>query len=90
MLAWKYDKPHGVFNVGGGATVTLRHVIGVIEEALGKKLDAKFSAKALGDVDHTHAATRHVAEELGFRADIRVEQGIPLEVEWARQLYESA
>lgn len=89
VLAWKYDKPHGVFNVGGGATVTLRHVIGVIEEALGKKLEARFLSKALGDVDHTHADTSHVATELGFRAGIRVEEGVPLEVEWARQLYAS-
>jgi len=90
VLAWKYAKPHGVFNVGGGATVTLRHVIGVIEAALGKKLDARYTAKALGDVDHTHADTRHVAAELGFRAGIRVEDGIPREVAWARQLYEPA
>ena len=90
VLAWKYSKPHGVFNVGGGATVTLRHVIGVIEAALGKKLDARYSPKALGDVDHTHADTRHVATELGFHAGIRVEEGIPREVAWARKLYESA
>ncbi len=90
VLAWKYAKPHGVFNVGGGATVTLRHVIGVIEQALGKKLDARYTEKALGDVDHTHADTRHVAAELGFNAGIRVEEGIPREVDWARTLYGSA
>jgi nucleoside-diphosphate-sugar epimerase len=89
MAAWRYGKPHGVFNVGGGATVTLRHVIAVIEAALGRELEARFLAKALGDVNHTHADTRHAATELGFRATVRVEDGIPEEVAWARQLYQA-
>ncbi len=89
LAAWRYAKPHGVFNVGGGATVTLRHVIAVIEAALGRKLEARFAAKALGDVDHTHADTGHAAAELGFRAGIRVEDGIPQEVAWVRQLYQA-
>ena len=87
VAAWRYAKPHGVFNVGGGATVSLRHVLGVIESALGKKLEPRFTPKALGDVDHTHADTRHAANELGFRAGIRVEAGLPQEVAWARDLY---
>jgi UDP-glucose 4-epimerase len=87
VAAMRYEKPHGVFNVGGGANVTLRHVIAVIESALGHELQASFQSKALGDVDHTHADTRLAAEELGFRAGIRVEEGIPREVAWVRELY---
>jgi UDP-glucose 4-epimerase len=85
--AMRYEKPHGVFNVGGGATVSLRNVIGVIESALGRKLQATYQSKALGDVDHTHADTSRAAEELGFRAGIRVEEGIPRQVAWVRELY---
>ncbi|HZM17071.1 MAG TPA: NAD-dependent epimerase/dehydratase family protein [Candidatus Krumholzibacteria bacterium] len=88
VAAWRYAKPHGVFNVGGGATVTLRHVIALIEAALGKKLEARFLPKALGDVDHTHADTRRAAAELGFRARTPTETGIPREVAWAQELYE--
>ncbi|UCE03448.1 MAG: NAD-dependent epimerase/dehydratase family protein [Candidatus Latescibacterota bacterium] len=87
VAAMRYEKPHGVFNVGGGANVTLRHVIAVIESALGHELQASFQSKALGDVDHTHADTRLAAEELGFRAGIRVEEGIPREVAWVSELY---
>jgi len=88
VAAWRTPRPHGVYNVGGGATVTLRHVIATIESALGRKLEARFLPKALGDVDHTHADTRRAAAELGFRATIRTETGIPQEVAWARALYE--
>ena len=87
LCAWRYPQPHGVFNVGGGATVSLRHVVGVIESALGRRLQARFLPKALGDVDRTHADTRHAASELGFRARVQVEAGIPQQVAWQQALY---
>ncbi|MFQ5600399.1 MAG: NAD-dependent epimerase/dehydratase family protein [Candidatus Krumholzibacteriia bacterium] len=90
LAAMGYPKPHGVFNVGGGATVTVKYVIEIIESSLGKRLQAQYRPKALGDVNHTHADTRRAAEELGFRAQLRVEAGIPQEVAWVRQLYESS
>lgn len=88
LAAWRYSGPHGVFNVGGGATVTLRHVIGIIEASLGQELEVHFQPRALGDVRHTHADTRRAASELGFRARVGVEEGIPLEVAWVRELIE--
>ena len=87
LTAWRYAQPHGVFNVGGGATVSLKHVIGIIEAALGSRLETRFLPRALGDVHHTHADTRHAASELGFRARVGVDEGIPQEVAWARALY---
>jgi nucleoside-diphosphate-sugar epimerase len=89
IAAMQYRQPYGVFNVGGGANVTLKHVIGLIEQALGRKLAAHFAPKVRGDVDHTHADTRAVRQELGWRAAVTVEAGIPLEVAWARTLYRS-
>ena len=87
LRAWHAPGPHGVYNVGGGATVSLRHVIRVIEDALGRRLETRFLPKALGDVGHTHADTRRAASDLGFRARIQVEAGIPHQVAWQRALY---
>jgi UDP-glucose 4-epimerase len=87
LAAWRWDGAQGVFNVGGGATVTLKHVVQLIEAALGKQLDARFHPPVPGDVGHTHADTRRAARELGFTATVRVEDGIPAEVAWLRELY---
>lgn len=87
VLAMRYAGPQGVFNVGGGATVTLQYVVEIIEQALGRKIQAEFKPPVPGDVGHTHADTRRAAAELGFRARVRVEDGIPAEVAWARELY---
>jgi UDP-glucose 4-epimerase len=86
IAAMNYAQPLGIFNVGGGATVTLQHVIGVIEMALGKRLAAAFKPPVHGDVSHTHADTRRAAAELGWRAQVRVEDGVPAEVAWLRQM----
>jgi UDP-glucose 4-epimerase len=88
VRAMHYAKPHGVFNVGGGANVSLKAVIGIIEEALGQSLQTRYVDRVHGDVRDTVADTRNVATELGFHATVAVEDGIPLEVAWARELYE--
>jgi UDP-glucose 4-epimerase len=87
IAAMRYSKPMGVFNVGGGATVTLEYVVQRIEAALGRKLEARFMPPVHGDVGHTHADPTRAASELGWRAGVRVEDGIPAEVAWLRELY---
>jgi UDP-glucose 4-epimerase len=87
VAAMHYTKPLGIFNVGGGATVTLEHVVQRIEAAVGRKLQARFLPPVHGDVGHTHADPRRAAAELGWSAQVRVEDGIPAEVAWLRELY---
>ena len=86
VAAMQWSKPLGVFNVGGGANVGLQYVVGLIEQAVGRKLQIEFKPPVHGDVRDTHADTRRVAAELGWRAQVRVEEGIPAEVAWLRQL----
>jgi len=87
VAAMNFAGPLGIFNVGGGATVTVMHVLGIIEGALGRPLHIVHQPRVHGDVDHTHADTRRVAAGLGWRAGVRVEDGIPSEVAWLRELY---
>jgi UDP-glucose 4-epimerase len=87
VAAMNFKGPMGVYNVGGGATVTLEYVVERIEAALGKKLQARFQPPVHGDVNHTHADPRRAAAELGWKARVRVEDGIPAEVAWLRELY---
>jgi UDP-glucose 4-epimerase len=87
VAAMRYGRPHGIFNVGGGATVTLQYVVALIEQSLGKKLQARFQPPVHGDVSHTHADTRRAAAELQYQSRVRVEAGIPAEVAWLARLY---
>jgi UDP-glucose 4-epimerase len=87
LAAMRWPQTLGVFNVGGGANVGLQHVVHLIESALGKPLRIEFKPPVHGDVRDTHADTRRAASELGWRAAVRVEDGIPAEVAWLRQLY---
>jgi UDP-glucose 4-epimerase len=87
VAAMRWRDPFGVFNVGGGATVSVLHVLGIIGLALGRKLQVVHRPRVHGDVDHTHADTRRAATALGWRTTVRVEDGIPAEVAWLRELY---
>jgi UDP-glucose 4-epimerase len=78
VAAMRYGQTLGVFNVGGGNTVSLQYVVGLIEQELGKKLAARFLPPVHGDVGHTHADTSRAASELGWRARVRI---------WVRSLY---
>ncbi len=89
LAAMRYAKPHGIFNVGGGATVSLQRVVQLIEASLGKKLEVRFLPRVHGDVGHTHADPRRAAAELGFEAAVRIEDGMPAEVAWLRALRSS-
>jgi UDP-glucose 4-epimerase len=87
VAAMRWREPLGVFNVGGGGTVSVLQVLGVIEHALDKKLQLVHRSRVHGDVDHTHADTTRVAAALGWRTTVRIEAGIPAEVAWLRELY---
>lgn len=86
IAAMRYTKPLGIFNVGGGANVGLQYVVGLIEKAIDRKLRVEFKPPVHGDVRDTHADTRRVTTELGWRARVPVEEGIPAEAAWLQTL----
>jgi UDP-glucuronate 4-epimerase len=74
-----------VFNLGESQTVQLWYLISLIENAVGKKAVIDRQPPQPGDVPVTYANIGKARSLLGYSPGIKIEQGIPLFVEWFRQ-----
>jgi UDP-glucuronate 4-epimerase len=73
-----------IFNLGESQTVTLKRLIELLESALGKPAIIERKPPQPGDVPITYANISKAREKLGYNPHIKVEQGIPLFIEWFR------
>jgi UDP-glucuronate 4-epimerase len=71
-----------IYNLGESRTVELRHLIGLIEKALGRKADIQRLGEQPGDVPVTFADISLAERELDYHPRFPVEDGIPRFVEW--------
>lgn len=71
-----------VYNLGKGHPETVMQLVEQLEIAFGKKAILEWIDGPIGDVEKTIADTSLAENELGFRASIPLEKGIPLFVEW--------
>jgi UDP-glucuronate 4-epimerase len=74
-----------IFNLGESQTVQLWYLISLIENAVGKKAVIDRQPAQPGDVPVTYANIGKARSLLGYSPGIKIEQGIPLFVEWFRQ-----
>lgn len=75
-----------IFNLGGSQTVTLNDMIATIEEAVGKKAIINELPEQPGDVPLTSADVSKANRLLNFKPTTDIRTGIPLFVEWFRQM----
>ena len=73
-----------VFNLGESQTVTLGRLIELLEKHLGKKAVIDRQPPQPGDVPITYADISRARDQLGYHPRIKIEDGIPLFVEWFR------
>jgi UDP-glucuronate 4-epimerase len=64
------------YNVGGGSETTLLDAIRLVEEHAGRKLDARFSDPAAGDVGRTSADTTRLRETTGWAPRVQLTVGL--------------
>jgi len=74
-----------IFNLGEAQTVQLWYLVSLIENALGKKAIIDRQPAQPGDVPITYANIGRARSLLGYSPGIKIEQGIPLFVEWFRE-----
>ena len=74
-----------IFNLGESQTVTLSRLIELIEGALGKAAIIDRQPLQPGDVPITFADISKARRRLGYNPRVKVEQGIPLFVEWFKK-----
>jgi UDP-glucuronate 4-epimerase len=74
-----------IFNLGESRTVELAELIGLIEKALGREAIIDRQPLQPGDVPITFANISKARERLGYNPRVKVEEGIPLFVDWFRK-----
>ncbi len=79
------DFGYEVFNLGESQTVTLSRLIELLQKALGRTAIIDRQPLQPGDVPLTYADISKARERLGYAPRVRIEQGIPLFVDWLNQ-----
>lgn len=74
-----------VYNLGESQTVPLNRLIELLELALGKAALINRQPPQPGDVPLTCADISKAREQLGYNPRVKIEQGIPLFVNWLKQ-----
>lgn len=82
----KRDFGFEIFNLGESQTVALKHLVELLEAALGQKAIIEHRPDQPGDVPITYADIAKAKAKLGYDPRIKIEQGIPMFVEWFRRL----
>ena len=78
----KEGAPHRVYNLGNNTPEPLLGVIGLLEDALGKKADKLLEPMQPGDVKATYADITQSRRDLGFEPLTPIGVGIQRFVEW--------
>src|SRR5256712_7613547 len=71
-----------IFNLGESQTVTLSQVIELLEKSLGTKAVIDRQPPQPGDVPITYADISRARKHLGYNPRVKIEEGIPMFVEW--------
>lgn len=79
--------PYKVYNIGNNNPVRLLDFIEAIEDSLGKKAEKQFLPMQPGDVAATCADVQDLVNNLHYKPDTKVQEGIQRFIEWYRGYY---
>ena len=80
-------KPHALYNIGNSRCEALMKVVGLLEEACGKKAEIEFLPMQPGDVHKTYADISAIQRDLGYAPTTDIEVGVPNFVQWYREYH---
>ncbi len=80
------ERPFRVINIGTGRGVTVRELVATFERVLGEEMPVREAKRRPGDVVGGYALVGRAEAELGWRAELTVEDGIRSSLEWAEKL----
>jgi UDP-glucose 4-epimerase len=81
-----HGRSGAVYNVGGGERVTLNHVLQMIEDVTGRRLEVVREETQKGDMRDTAADTTAARSDLGFGSTCSLAEGLAREWAWIREL----
>lgn len=82
-------KPHTLYNIGNHRSEPLMKVIGLLEDACGKKAQLNMLPMQPGDVHKTFADIDAIQSDLGYQPATAIEAGVPKFVDWYRKYHEA-
>ena len=82
LAAADQGAPGGVYNVGGGSRVSVNHVLDLVAQVVGRRLDVRREASQKGDMRNTYADTTRARRELGFAPQVSLPEGLKAEHRW--------
>src|SRR5882762_7953057 len=82
IAATQKEFGYDIFNLGESQTVTLSRLIELLEKHLGKKAIIDRQPVQPGDVPITYADISRARKHLGYNPRVKIEEGIPMFVEW--------
>ncbi len=79
--------PFKIYNIGNSTPIKLMHFIEAIEKALKKKAVKDFLPMQPGDVYKTYADVSGLMDDIGYRPDTPLDEGIQQFVDWYLDVY---
>jgi len=76
--------PHRIYNLGNSHPEDVMGLIGIIEQATGRKAGIRYEDGPPGDVNETYADITRAARDFGFAPRVKLTEGIPHFVDWFR------
>lgn len=80
--------PYKIYNIGNSCPVKLMDFIQAIEETIGQLAEKIFLPMQQGDVYQTNADTTALQQELEFKPDKSLKEGVKETVKWYRSFYQ--
>jgi UDP-glucose 4-epimerase len=71
-----------VYNIGGGARVSLRHVFDLLGKVTGRRLEVDQQPPQKGDMRDTYADTSRARADLGFEPSVTLDEGLAAMYRW--------
>lgn len=79
--------PYRIYNIGNQQPVELMRYIEVIEDCLGKTAEKNMLPMQPGDVPDTYADVQDLVDDVGYKPDTPIEEGVRRFVEWYLDFY---
>ncbi len=79
--------PYRLYNIGNNNPVELMYLIETIEKALGKTAEKVMMPIQPGDVPATYADVDALIEDVGFKPETSIEDGVVRFIEWYRKYF---
>ncbi|NPA81099.1 MAG: NAD-dependent epimerase [Epsilonproteobacteria bacterium] len=80
--------PYKIYNIGNNAPVGLMDFIKAIEKKIGKEAKKNMLPMQPGDVKSTYADVSDLIEDLGYKPNTSIEEGISKFVDWYLDFYD--